>query len=1197
MAPEAFADPKKLHPFFTPGSDRPTPSDALTSEHPTAEVGSLPRADHDGPTPKRRKIDPDALEEANTPSTKKRRNPRKQATNGPSIIEALSKSSSLGTNEPDTPSISTGPATPLAATERPLSNVPVPNTSAANAEQSQPLQDDAKPKRVLKFNPKTGTIGSPPKPKTTTPTGAKSKTAKGKQASFIVTIPFGQDPESRQRIGSKIEEILRTPSTAIPDTKTPPKKGRGKSTKPAAEKAKQTKMDPQTGQPVTTTAPPAAKAAAPPPPRQVIFSSTPCSPKKPRNAIKRTNLPQFGVKSMGLRVPGAAHPAWAAKGATHVTGLAEDCWSQTEVQLPPGISSRKAKGRVTNVPPQESVVGQLGAALDIKGIIAALSAQTEEFDTPPPELRLPGKHFESGPKLQARIRPELRTPLPSRSSLNDDSDDEIVTTTRQAPHAAVSRLYKSLATSLSAFDRSECEDLAWVQKYAPATAAEVLQVGRDAIWLRDWLEMLKVQSVDTGITTDQKPATVKAVSGPKKKRKRGKLDGFVVSSDEDASYDPDDMTEPEDENVPLAPKQTIMQTIPKSGKDMPRVANAALISGPHGSGKTAAVYAIAKELGFEVFEINSSSRRSGKDVLDKVGDMTRNHLVQRHQDSKQGDAEDPTAKDVKSGKQGTVMSFFKPKPAQISTPASTTIPPPAVPVPAQVAAPSGDKQEEAEKSKNTQPKSQKQSLILIEEADVLYEEDKQFWTTMTTLIAQSKRPFIMTCNDESLIPIQTLNLHGIFRLSPPPTELALDVMLLIAANEGHALRRPAVQALLESRGGDIRASLTELNYWCQLGVGDRRGGFEWFYPRWPRGCDKDKNGHVVRVVSQGTYLEGMGFAGAESLGPSQREEDELLLQSWDSLGMDLSNWHETRDQAAWAGRMASASRSERLAALDIYERFADTMSAADLCSNGRFGVGLQENLDATQPDITAKAREDYTLGRRLLEAPLVTDHEPFCTSAAISLRCGARQLADDRRETYNAPMGCIKPSDVIKKLCESAPAEEDMPIVRYDMALAFDPIAISERHSIVPASFLDPSVFDRTMRLITLDVAPFVRGIVAYDRRMAGTQRSSLLSENVRPGKRLRQTRMAALDGGAMLRREHYFGSKLNPYFVMRTGGKGWAEAAVEEAQGDGIEEETQAQGDGIEEETQVPPVAVESSFEWANPVTPAMFAMTAGRG
>ncbi|CRK48612.1 hypothetical protein BN1723_008105, partial [Verticillium longisporum] len=383
-----------------------------------------------------------------------------------------------------------------------------------------------------------------------------------------------------------------------------------------------------------------------------------------------------------------------------------------------GISSRKAKGRVTNVPPQESVVGQLGAALDIKGIKAALSAQTEEFDTPPPELRLPGKHFESGPKLQARIRPELRTPLPSRSSLDDDSDDEIVTTTRQAPHAAVSHLYKSLATSLSAFDRSECEDLAWVQKYAPATAAEVLQVGRDAIWLRDWLEMLKVQSVDTGITTDQKPATVKAVSGPKKKRKRGKLDGFVVSSDEDASYDPDEMTEPEDENVPLAPKQTIMQTIPKSGKDMPRVANAALISGPHGSGKTAAVYAIAKELGFEVFEINSSSRRSGKDVLDKVGDMTRNHLVQRHQDSKQGDAEDPTAKDVKSGKQGTVMSFFKPKPAQISTPASTTIPPPAAPVPAQVAAPSGDKQEEAEKSKNTQPKSQKQSLILIEEADV-----------------------------------------------------------------------------------------------------------------------------------------------------------------------------------------------------------------------------------------------------------------------------------------------------------------------------------------------------------------------------------------------------------------------------------------------------------------------------------------------
>ncbi|MCV5168992.1 AAA family ATPase, partial [Escherichia coli] len=83
-----------------------------------------------------------------------------------------------------------------------------------------------------------------------------------------------------------------------------------------------------------------------------------------------------------------------------------------------------------------------------------------------------------------------------------------------------------------------------------------------------------------------------------------------------------------------------------SKTDAPKIAHTLVISGPPGCGKTAAVYAVAKELDFEVFEINSSSRRSGKDVLEKIGDMTRNHLVQQHQSSSEkagDDQEDATA--------------------------------------------------------------------------------------------------------------------------------------------------------------------------------------------------------------------------------------------------------------------------------------------------------------------------------------------------------------------------------------------------------------------------------------------------------------------------------------------------------------------------------------------------------------------------
>ncbi|KAK1981940.1 ATPase [Colletotrichum cereale] len=1184
MAPEGLdVSNKKLHPFFVPGNNTDTPKpDPAVNDQPQGPDEQPPRTEgtrlrkqtrtSQQPSSDLEPCSSDIGEDehgrkrqktagGNPPgSGKKRGRPRKKQP-GPAVAIANNFSQTNGV--PLSYLVNDLPPAPLPAPS-PAHQVTLPpsqaSSSVSNANgQSHTTEtlgpstgkaDPPKPTKVLKFNPKTGTIGSPPKPKTgpaDTAKGAKSSKSPVKQ-SRIVTIKYGHDAESRERIGPKIQQILTTPSqtkTTTP-TKTTPRKSRAKVPKADQDKPKTNNTYPL----FLAKSKNAVKSSETPPtapkqPRATIFSSTPCSPNKQRStpASGKAQLPQFGVRSMGLKVPGACHPAWPPQGAAHVRGLSPD-EERLSARHHVGFSSRKSKGQTTNIFPGESVIDQLSTSLDTLSITRTIQEATDDYVSPPPtELRLPEKHFESGRKLRQRVRPELRSPLPLSSS--QDSDDELLTASTRKPHPAVARLYDSLETNLSAYDRSQCEELPWAHKYAPSCAEEVLQIGQEGVLLKEWLQTLKVQSVDTGAPNADQKSGSKPGSATKKKRKRNKLDGFIVSSGDEAEFLPA-VSDDEDDWLPTPVHGSAKKTVVRKdvGKDASRLTNAVVLSGPHGCGKTATVYAIAKELGFEIFEINASSRRNGKDVMEKVGDMTQNHLVQQHRQNDGGDnADDDTANDIKFGKQGTMTSFFKLK---------TAIKPKVTAQPEATEQPTV-----AAKSVKAKAQTQKQSLILLEEVDVLYEEDKQFWATIVSLIAQSKRPFVMTCNDETLVPFHNFVFYGILRFTPPPEVLAVDTMLLIAANEGHALRRAAVSALYESKGYDLRASLMELNYWCQLGVGDRRGGFDWFYPRWPKGCDTDENGDVVRVVSQGTYLEGMGWVSRDPaiVSSPRAAEEELMNQCWQSLGMDLGNWHESLDMVSWADNVATSSAGDRAAALDVFLEFSDVMSAADLCSGGDFGLRFQEPLDPTQPDMPVKARDDFIVGRRLLEAPPLTTYTCTARAIATSLKCGARQVLQTApvKNGTSVSLKCFQEDSAIRRMRHSfVNPTRDAVINRYDMAYAFDPIAVSEKASATMSTSLEPSVFDRTMRLITLEVAPYVRGIIGYDHRLMQDrmQRSGLLSECGRPGKRMRSTRAAysALEGVARgnMRKENYFSAELSTPLVMRTGGESW-QAAVDD--------------------------------------------------
>lgn len=1013
-----------------------------------------------------------------------------------------------------------------------------PGRRAVNAP-ADPSSLRPKPAKVLKFNPSTGTLGSPPRPR------------RRPQPSLLVTMKYGRDGASRKTMAEKIEGILQETSQG-PEMPTPQLLANIPERPPAPASQGQHTKDTHpffAGKPKHATGSHDQTTVAPnksPPKGQSVFMSTPVSPKRCAqlsNSNKSNNSLQLGTKPYRTKVPGAKHPLWPARGMSHVRG---DCVLPGRT-LDPDVmhgTRRKSKSQVVTIAPGESVIDHLTRGLDVARRQAVLPRNEDTSEPVLGELRLPKRHFESGRKVQRRVIDQLRTFTPAdRSEDPDSSVDELSEQPAEQSHPIIRRLQQSLLTSLSAYDKSDCENIAWAQKYAPNTATEVLQAGREGPLLKEWLQTLKVQAVDTGMTTSESVKGKSKPDGTGRKKRRKKLDGFIVDSDDEAD-ELGEVAEDED-GCPIPGHEGLKRTVIRTGdaaskgtKDQAKFRNAILLSGPHGCGKTAAVYAVANELDFEVFEINPNSRRSGKDLLEKVGDMTRNHLVQQHRAepaSVDGDAESgELVKDATTGKRGTMTSFFKPQAAaQRKTPR--------------------EKREEAPKAAGGT--AQKQSLILLEEVDVLYEGDKQFWSHLLAMMAQSKRPFVMTCNDETLVPIQSLELHAILRFSPPPTDWAVDLCLLIAANEGHVLQRTAVDALYASRNYDLRATVTELNYWCQTGVGDRRGGFDWFYLRWPKGSDLDENGDVVRVISVDTYVKGMGWvardlmlAAPDALGAEQ----EALRHAWEFWTLDMGDWHRSIDMKAFADALSGTA--DKLAALETYENFCSAMSDSDVCSSSVYADRIRDGLDATRPKISHKTRDDFTIGRTLLDADPAVHYASQSLLISTLIKCLAR-AALHKFALHGSTQAASPSVEAVTEvhsvsILNSSFRHTAKQMTRKDVSLAFDTLAVSENSSGV---LLDMSLFDGPLRAIVEDVAPWIRGIVAFDNQLMRERLrlSNLLSEggDGSKRKRMRSTRSAysALEGGERktTRRQRYFGSDLNPTLVSRTCGASWKDAVA----------------------------------------------------
>ncbi|KAL6073717.1 AAA domain-containing protein [Balamuthia mandrillaris] len=127
-----------------------------------------------------------------------------------------------------------------------------------------------------------------------------------------------------------------------------------------------------------------------------------------------------------------------------------------------------------------------------------------------------------------------------------------------------------------------------------------------------------------------------------------------------------------------------------------------------------------------------------------------------------------------------------------------------------------------EEPQETSP-SLEHSLVLFEEVDVVFDQDKGFFSAVAALIRESKRPIVLTCNELTPEVRQALESNGINILllefeGPLERDLLLYLQLVCAAEQMpmHAITSASddLRLLIQHMKLDVRQLLMTLQLWC-----------------------------------------------------------------------------------------------------------------------------------------------------------------------------------------------------------------------------------------------------------------------------------------------------------------------------------------------------------------------------------------------
>ena len=464
--------------------------------------------------------------------------------------------------------------------------------------------------------------------------------------------------------------------------------------------------------------------------------------------------PIKGPVTKTLPKPRVNHPFFAPREATRKRKEPQNprnpkpCWPAPY----PDRNSQHVRGPQTLFPVSQSVSLPKGSTSD--------RGNSQIVDEASYSFLLPGLYLSCAPSRTDIIHPQhLEGELSIRQYASAIPTEHI------ARHPSISRM---VDRSISGTLLQSPGGRALVEKWRPRCAEEVLGNEANAHFLRNWLRALELQLEDPGPSaasadwsakgrdkvlqvaarSRKRPRLITEVAHPRR-RKRVKADSddeddnWIVYDDDDeddysSSYFTSDLdidTLPSSSSSPMHSTSSLPDTGYESAPtplidvphDLGELHNTILLVGPPGSGKTASVYACAEELNWEVFEVYPGiGKRSGYNIENLVGEVGKNHLVRQRPHGSHDFV--PFSSPSKLKRKQGLKSWLKSDPDVESDRGG---------VPQLV---------ESEIEDSDRPPSFANSLILLEEVDILFKEDHRFWETVKGIIRECRRPIICTCN-------------------------------------------------------------------------------------------------------------------------------------------------------------------------------------------------------------------------------------------------------------------------------------------------------------------------------------------------------------------------------------------------------------------------------------------------------------------